>query len=165
MSKGLFDMPTTTAEVMEPQQAVNTVSFETKQQIYDKVQEQKQAVLQELKDGIAPENVLFVAIGIIKLLDGDTEYYDKVVEILESKYNNTAQQSLLLASVAEKAQEQRQALTDYNESVRKKVKTMLSGYTRVSRQLNELMQTIDTMDNKILDWDGNVIELDEANHD
>lgn len=111
----------------------------------ERAEELKASILQQLKQGSAPEVTLYTAVQAIGLLTHDTEWGQAAEQALDAVYNGLAQQSFLTAAANTMAAQARRAETQYMEREIRDLKRGLAKTERLRQQFQEALQTVEQL--------------------
>lgn len=126
-----------------PQADTAARSYHDRQAEREKAEDIKQSILQQLREGNAPELILYSAITLIGLTD--EEWAAECKAILDSVYADLAQQSLLTDNAAAAAQRLEKMHRTYTDKTRAQLQRNLNGCKRLSDALKEALNAIDGM--------------------
>ncbi len=137
----------------EPEQERRTMeetarTYTERRQELEAVEELKTSIMQQLEQGNAPELILLTAIRAIGILTHDEQWTNRGRQIIESVYNDLAQQSLLTDNAAIAAQRLERMQSDYNDKMRKRIQQSFRGYRKLEKALNEAWNALKEMGDK-----------------
>ena len=108
--------------------------------------QRKESILSQLKQGGAPQYILYTAIEAIAGLTNDEEWAQECVACLDRLYTDLAQQSLLADNEALAAARVEQMRATYNAKLRRNLERQLDGYDNIARGLREALAALDDME-------------------
>ncbi len=117
-------------------------SYQDQLQDQEAVADLKISIAQQLREGNAPQYILYSAIRAIAILTHDPEWEEAQRRILDLLYGDLAQQSLLMDTAALAAERLDTMRDQYNAKLRRQLTAQISGCSRVEAALKEALQAV-----------------------
>ena len=121
-------------------------SYQDRQQERETVEQLKASIAQQMQEGNAPQYILYTALRAIGILTHDEEWTAAQTQTLDSVYADLAQQSLLTDNAAIAAARLDTMQAQYNEKLRRQLKTQLNGYRRIEKALQDALQAVNALE-------------------
>lgn len=132
--------PTAEPEQERTERERTTKDYHERQQIRQEVDRIKEGILSQLKQGTAPQYILYPAISAIGMLTHDAAFTNEAQQILDNVYEDLAQQSFLVDNEAVAAERLEKMQTEYNRKLIKQTEGLLYKYKAIERALNETIR-------------------------
>ena len=128
----------------EPQQETAR-SYHDRQQERERVEQIKESIAHQLKAGNAPQYILYPALEAIGILTHDPEWTQAGQKALDTVYDDLAQQSMLTDTAAVAARRLDTMQQQYNDRLRRQLRSQLNGYRRIEKALQDALQAADEL--------------------
>lgn len=142
MSLGLFDYAQQNPDIQEPKQEAQAIrdtaqTYRDRQEQQQEVNRLKESILQQLKEGNAPQLILYTALKAIGTATADKAWTETTTGYLDAVYSDLMQESFVTdnAAIAEKRLTEKRA--EYVDKARRKLKYL-------ERETNALFGLITT---------------------
>lgn len=131
-------------EPEQERQAIETTArtYREQQEAQETAEALKESIAQQLKQGNAPQYILYAAIRAIGLLTNDPEWTEAQHKALDDVYSDLAQQSFLVDNAAIAAERLDKMQRDYIDRMRRQLTKSLNGYRRIEKALTEALQAV-----------------------
>ncbi len=134
--------PTPAPPADDPANAAARI-FQDRQAEREQAEGLKDSIAQQLRQGNAPELILYTALKAIGLLSADEAWAADCKAILDSVYSDLVQQSLLVDTAAAAAHRLERMQRTYTDKTRAQLQRSYNGCKRLSDALEEALQAID----------------------
>ena len=123
-----------------------TREYKDRQQMRQEVDRIKEGILSQLKQGTAPQYILYPALSAIGLLTSDEAWTKQGQEILDNIYEDLGQQSLLVDNEAVAAARLEDMQQEYNRKLKKQITTQLNKYKQIERALSDTLKAVEALE-------------------
>lgn len=103
----------------------------------------KITIAEQLRQGNAPQAILFTAVNCIGLLSDDPEWAEDTQQIIESIYGDLQQQSLFIDNAAIEAQRLQELHWKYKDKLEKQITKQLANTKKLSTALSDLLEGLE----------------------
>ena len=138
--------PTQEPEQEREQREQITRERHDREQERQEVDRIKTGILSQLKQGTAPQYILYGALSVIGILTHDEAWTKQGQEILDGVYSDLGQQSFLVDNEAVAAERLEEMQREYNEKLKKQTEAQLKKYKAVERALYETLKAIQAIE-------------------
>lgn len=102
----------------------------------------KEGILSQLKQGTAPQYILYPALKAIGILTADEAWTKQGQSILDNIYEDLGQQSFLVDNEAVAAARLEEMQREYNRKLKKQTEAQLMKYRVIERALNDTLKAV-----------------------
>jgi hypothetical protein len=120
--------------------------YREREQLREQAAQAKASIMQQLEQGNAPQTVLYTAITAIGQLTHDPQWAAAATQILDSVFEDLAQQSLLTDNAAVAAQRLDTMQAEYIGKLRRQLQRSQTGYKRLEKALQEALQAVNAIE-------------------
>lgn len=133
-------------EQVRRDQAAAAEAAQRQQSDREAVEQLQESIIHQLEQGNAPQYPLYAAVKVIGILTHDTAWTDAAQSMLDSVYDDLAQQSLLTdnAAIAAHRLEERQA--EYIGKTRRQLQRSLTSYRKLEKALADALHALDELE-------------------
>lgn len=150
MGKGLFDYAAQNPAQDAPQvqEAITDTAnaYQLAQERAQQALQLKEGIAQQIREGNAPQYILYAAVEAIGLLTNDAAWTQAQQEQLNKVYADLAQQSFIVNNEAIAAARLEKMQKDYNKRLRAQLAKQLQGYRQITAGLTDALRALDNID-------------------
>lgn len=115
----------------------------------DEVSRLKASILRQIREGNAPQYILYAAVDAISILTMDTDWKTDTRAALDALYRDLAQASLLSDNEDEAAARREAARAEYNGKLRKDISRQIRGCKRIERALYAVLDALSLVEQEL----------------
>lgn len=138
--------PTAEPEQERQQREEITRKHRDRERERQEVDRLKDQILSQLKQGTAPQYILYAALSLIGILTQDDSWTKQGREILDGVYSDLWQESFLVDNEAVAAQRLEDMQREYNSKLKKQTTTQLQRYKKIEQALQDILKTIEQLE-------------------